>query len=104
MTALGSFAQLTLLHPSPAWREGELGGLTLLVRGLAPFKPTRLALAVQPVCVKRSLDVNASAHVHGKAPATHPEQRQHVRNVQGGINGLSVAGGCLVAELRQRWR
>ena len=76
----------------------------MLVRGLAPFKPTRLALAVQPVCLKRSLDVNASAHVHGKAPATHPEQRQHVRNVQGGINGLSVAGGCPVAELRQRWR
>ena len=23
---------------------------------------------------------------------------------KGGINGLSIAGGCLVAELRQRWR
>ena len=49
-------------------KRGRGERLTLLVRALAPFKPTRLALAVQPVCLKRSLDVNASAHVHGRHP------------------------------------
>ena len=70
-TPCDSVGQLRTTHAAASvtsLEKGGEGGLTLLVRGLAPFKPTRLALAVQPVWVKRSLDVNASAHVHGRHP------------------------------------